>query len=109
MIATDPGEFVSDSGQSITNAAETLASQVCQAFEIPPDQLRWIERYVDAPALTAYRAGRGQINERWDEVTFELQEGQFRNPDWHSLNDSLIRHYQDRCQPEKGRGFSTPS
>ena len=41
-IATD----LPNSGKSITNAAEQLAEQICQHYEIPPEQLILIEHYL---------------------------------------------------------------
>jgi hypothetical protein len=38
-------EMIDNPGTSITNAAEYLASFVCDCFEIDPDKLVWIEHY----------------------------------------------------------------
>src|SRR5437879_3266976 len=58
-VATERGD---NSGTSITNVVEYLASTVCDRFGIDPDRLVWIEHY-------AY--GTSTISERtFDRVTF---------------------------------------
>ena len=38
-------ELPGNPGNSITNCQETLAFQVCEAFNIPPERLVWLEHY----------------------------------------------------------------
>jgi hypothetical protein len=44
-IAAIATELTDNPGTSITNAAELLASLVCDQFRIDPDKLIWIEHY----------------------------------------------------------------
>ena len=46
VIAT---ELPDNPGMSITNAAASIAMQVCQYYEIPLDRLIWIEHYPKEP------------------------------------------------------------
>ena len=103
VIATDPGDDL-DVGTSITNAAEDLAMQVCREFNIPPEQLRWIERYVDKPGWHAFKYGKGQIKERWDAVAFDREGNHLSNPDWKPLNTKMTAYYKERCQDRQDSG-----
>ena len=72
VIAT---ELDQNQGTSITNFAEHLATQVCEQFNIPKNQLVWIEHYPD----NHYRS------EEYDLVTFTLVNGIFKKPQWRPL------------------------
>jgi hypothetical protein len=58
-IATERSD---NPGTSVTNAAELLASQVCDQFRIDPDPLVWIEHYGYGTSLFPERG--------YDRVTF---------------------------------------
>lgn len=60
VIAT---ELPDNSGTSVTNAAEHLASFVCDSFGIAPGRLVWIEHYGASPGV--------RKDETYDLVTFE--------------------------------------
>ena len=98
VIAT---ELEDNSGTSVTNVAEHLASEVCDRFGIDPDKLVWIETY-------GYAApGAGERRRTFDRVTFKRREpdgvirwgpsvlkskpdgwpGYFQDPDWHAMTD----------------------
>lgn len=65
-------------GTSITNCAEKIASQVCARFEIPVEQLVWLENY---PGLSP---------DEWDLVTFAeaTPDGQLEGPNWTPMTDA---------------------
>jgi hypothetical protein len=55
VIATERPD---NPGTSVTNAAEELASQVCQRFDIDPDKLVWIESYPADPCPRCASLGK---------------------------------------------------
>lgn len=59
-----------DPGTSITNAAETVAKTACDKFNIPYEELTWIEHY------------KGDY---YKVVTFDLHEDGFKNPSWRAV------------------------
>ncbi|MEO0768574.1 MAG: hypothetical protein AAFY72_03940 [Cyanobacteria bacterium J06649_4] len=65
-----------DSGKSITNAAEKVAEQVCQYYEIPPRKLQYIEHY---PADTS-------MGEEFSLVSFQFVGSRLRQPQWTQLS-----------------------
>ena len=97
VIAT---ELEDNTGTSVTNVAEHLASLVCDRFGIMPEKLVWIEHY-----------GYGSERERsFDLVTFDRLKperiawapsilrskpdgwpGYFEEPEWRPMNDSNWR------------------
>ncbi len=85
FIAT---EIKGDPGQSITNAAEELATQLVAAFNMEPDQARFIEHYTPA-------SYEGSHDTSYDEVTFTWQGKQARNPQWRRLQPHEIADLQD--------------
>jgi len=74
VIAT---ELPDNPGQSITNAAEELATQVCQQFEISPLSLMWIEHYIHEDS---------ELEETYDLVLFTWDGDRFIDPRWHRLS-----------------------
>lgn len=66
-------------GQSVTNAVEELAFQVCERFEVPPAELVWLEHY--------------DHEEEWNWVTFGKTPpyGCFEDPKWTILTDAMWR------------------
>lgn len=76
VIAT---ELPDNEGMSITNAAEEVAMQVCQFYEIPIAQLVWIEHYPQ----------RADIDETFDAVDFEIVHNYFSNPSWKPTSRTL--------------------
>ena len=65
VVASQPGYHEDNSGTSITNAAEHIATMVCRAFGIPFGKLVWIERYP--------RIENIDMPERWDLVSFLVE------------------------------------
>ena len=82
VIAT---ELADNPGMSITNAAEYVATDVCEALGIAPHQLIWIEFY-GYPASPSF--GRKRT---YDLVTFATMtpEGRpiFHEPRWRPMNE----------------------
>ena len=58
-------ELEENKGTSITNAAETLATQVCRARKISPHRLVWIEHYPQRGSALR------PLEPTWDILTFE--------------------------------------
>lgn len=77
VVAT---ELPDNTGMSITNAAEEVAMQVCQFFEIPIAQLVWIEHY----------AQWGDIDETFDAVDFEIVHNCLSNPIWKPVSHAMV-------------------
>lgn len=79
-------ELKDNPGTSITNAAEDLASQVCDHLGVKPEQLVWIEHY-------AYAGAGNAIKERtYDRVTFApgAPDGpptRFKDPQWRVMQE----------------------
>ena len=65
-----------NSGKSITNAAEELAEQICQYYEVPPDQLTLIEHY---PAC-------GCVPEEFSVVDFSWIRSRLVAPQWQTIS-----------------------
>jgi hypothetical protein len=74
-------EVEDNPGMSITNAVESLTTQVVQRFAVPRDHLVWIEHY---PERTV-DGGRLRIPEMMDQVPFMQGPGGFDRPEWRHL------------------------
>ncbi len=82
-------ETAGNPGQSITNCVGELCFQVCERFEIPPDNLVWLEHYD--------YVGEGE----WRMVSFGQRPptGPFADPKWIEMTPAL---WQDlRLRPRK--------
>jgi hypothetical protein len=79
VIAT---ELEDNMGTSITNMAEHVAKDVCDARKIPYDKLIWVEHYPE----------RDGIKETYDLVTFNITADGFANPRWKPLEEVEIRN-----------------
>jgi hypothetical protein len=81
-------EVADNPGLSITNAAEYVATQACEAFGIQPKKLIWIEHYSNR----SYPGGR--TLEDFDLVTFRIDgEGKFSDPEWRSLEKGEVEDF----------------
>ena len=76
-------ELPDNPGMSICNAFEDLFTQVCDLFELPPDEVEWVEHW---PAWTAKEGGYNRPEEDWHRVEFDLVNGRATNPRWTPLN-----------------------
>jgi hypothetical protein len=74
VIATDL-----DEGPSVTNAAEEIATQIVEQFNIDPERLIWVEHY---PRKDTRAKPGTALGEEYDFVVFEWDGDHFRNPDW---------------------------
>jgi hypothetical protein len=91
-IYADPGrptvviatEAPTNTGTSITHAAEMLAADVCGRFGIDPDGLLWVERY---------HAGGG-LPERFSRVEFKphrhARPGGLGSPAWSPISRARV-------------------
>ena len=82
-------EAAGNPGTSITNCVEELCFQVCERFEIPANQLVWLEHYDD------------DEEQEWSMVTFTQTppDGQFGNPTWIEMTSELW--YELKLRPKK--------
>ena len=81
-------EIHDNTGASITNTAEYVAIQVCEAYEINPKKLIWIEHYSD----NSYISGRSR--EDFDLVKFKYDsDKKFHDPQWMPLSQEEIEEY----------------
>lgn len=80
VIMTEPDS--DDSGTSVTNACETIATKVLNEYLIDVDvkNIKWIEHYY---------GGRRYLPESYDFVTFEYDGKEFHSPVWKRLNGTL--------------------
>lgn len=77
VIAT---ELDDNTGTSITNYAETLATMICKQFSILPEELIWIEHYPkDSYSLETYSL-----------VKFDIDKNRFSNPKWSYLSNTEL-------------------
>ena len=72
-------------GQSITNAAEAIATHVCRRFSIPHDKLLWIEHY---PVAAFYTSEPHNNQPTFDMVTFTSTGGILQHPQWRPMTDA---------------------
>ena len=72
VVATEPDYDVEDSGTSVTNAAEHIATEVCKQYNIPMLKLVFIEHY---DYQSFHSRGR---EETWDLVTFTRERAPVR-------------------------------
>jgi len=66
-------------GTSITQVTTSLAMQICEKFNIAPENLIYIEHCPDMNSKLSF------YNEEFYMVNFELQGGKFINPSWQML------------------------
>ena len=82
-------ELENNPGTSVTNAAEMIATRLCQEDPtMDPEGLIWIEHYPERSA------GRGQqpSPETWDMVVFTYRAGQtFRRPAWRRVSAEEVQ------------------
>ena len=70
-------ELSDNSGTSVTNFAEELATLVCGRFGVAPDRLVWIEHYPASPV-------HGPEPD-WDLVEFTWDGARFQDPNWRPM------------------------
>ena len=103
VLATDPGGRRSvdqaDSGTSVTNAAEQLATQVCAEFKIPFAQLDWIERYVRTASIHRYQEGKDwNFEQTYDRIRFKERGGRLVGPSWQPVDKTEIDEIKNRVR-----------
>lgn len=81
VIAT---ELAINPGKSVTNAAEAIATQVVEQFQLDPTKTRFIERYTNE----SYEGSKTQ--DTYDEVTFTWRKKKASNPKWRHLQQHEI-------------------
>ena len=78
VVAT---ELLDNPGMSLTNAAASVAMQVCQYYEILLEQLIWIEHY---PEETGHE-------ETFDLVYFNFESGRLFAPRWKRITKEEVQ------------------
>jgi len=79
VIAT---ELPDNPGMSITNAAEEIATQVCETYEIYPQFLTWIEHYLHEDS---------RLEETYDLVRFTWDQDHFIKPCWQRMTHEQVQ------------------
>ncbi len=69
VVMTETGD---NTGTSVTNAIEDVATLVCERFSLNPQQAVFIEHYPDSrtPARDGHRRHDAMFEEHFDRVTF---------------------------------------
>jgi hypothetical protein len=76
-------EHPENDGTSITNTAETLATEVCRHFGIALDKLIWIEHYIHEP--DAQVIGINDDGHTFDLIEFKVAGDRLAHPKWGHL------------------------
>jgi hypothetical protein len=76
-------------GTSITQVTTSLAMQVCEKFNIDPENLLYIEHCPDMNSKLSF------YNEEFYKVNFEIIDGKLVNPSWQMLSMDEKRLYFD--------------
>lgn len=92
-------ELEDNTGTSVTNFAEQLATLVCREDpSIDPTGLLWVERYPERSA------GRWQkpFPESWSLVKFRRRSGRtFGGPDWTSATAATVQALRERVEASR--------
>src|SRR5262245_34761683 len=77
-------ELPDNTGMSVTNAAEEIATQVRRSFGLDPEQTRWIEHYPERQ----YQVHQRTLTEpaTYDEIVFTWENYQATEPNWLRLS-----------------------
>jgi Family of unknown function (DUF6166) len=95
VIAT---ELPENTGTSITNAAERLAAEVCRCFGIDPGELIFIEHH--SATRNRRHSLRDRLHEeRFDLVSFQVEGGTFKSPQWIPVKKELVESLIGRPLP----------
>lgn len=87
VIAT---EIAMNTGKSVTNAAEAIATQAARTFRLDPTKTRFIEHY----SKESFEGRNG--TEVWDEVVFQWSETEeAHTPRWRRLQPQEIAALND--------------
>lgn len=74
-------ESPENEGTSVTNAAENIATAACKEYEIPFDELVWIEHYVNLSGTFADE----KDGETFDQVFFQVDGDHLAHPKWRHI------------------------
>ena len=93
VVATEREEDP-DSGMSISNGADTIATIVMQKYGLNPEAITWIEHYPEKKMGPIYRMG-----ETYDLVRFRFKGNRFVSPSWDRIDrngaEAFIRVFRD--------------
>jgi hypothetical protein len=93
-------ELPDNPGTSVTNSAERLAAEVCRCFGIDPVELIFVEHY---PAtLNRRHSLHDRLHgERFDLVSFQIEGGTFRKPQWIPVKKELVEALIGQALPQE--------
>ncbi|MDL2227607.1 hypothetical protein LJC30_01800 [Odoribacter sp. OttesenSCG-928-L07] len=74
-------------GTSVTQASCSLAKQICDAFQIPMNEIIYIEHNPGMNSKLSF------YNEEFYMVEFEILENEFVNPKWTQLSKEQINFF----------------
>ena len=72
--------YLDNPGTSITQVTTSLANQVCEKFNIDPNNLIYIEHSPEMNSKLSF------YNEQFYKVNFEIIDSKFANPSWQILS-----------------------
>ena len=72
--------YLDNPGTSITQVTTSLANQVCEKFNIDPNNLIYIEHSPEMNSKLSF------YNEEFYKVNFEIIDSKFANPSWQILS-----------------------
>ena len=72
--------YLDNPGTSITQVTTSLANQVCEKFNIDPNNLIYIEHSPEMNSKLSF------YNEEFYKVNFEIIDSKFTNPSWQMLS-----------------------
>jgi len=72
--------YLDNPGTSITQVTTSLANQVCEKFNIDPNNLIYIEHSPEMNSKLSF------YNEEFYKVSFEIIDSKFTNPSWQMLS-----------------------
>jgi hypothetical protein len=74
-------------GTSITQAALLLAKQICEAYDLPKEQIIYIEHSPDMNSKLSF------YDEEFYLVTFDMEDGDFVRPQWRQLTKDEVKDF----------------
>jgi hypothetical protein len=80
-------ELADNSGTSVTNAAETVATHIWEFLERPDTEIVFIEHW---PARTSNGWREPMLQEHWSQVTFYCVKGGFARPKWQRIGKEEV-------------------
>jgi hypothetical protein len=74
-------------GTSITQATSSLAKQICEAYDLPKEEIIYIEHNPDMNSKLSF------YDEAFYLVTFDIENDNFIRPQWRQLEKEEIKDF----------------